>query len=286
MAVKAENLLLCIMVDSLSRYIRHVLMRVYYYYNKGMSEKVLLRSGEKIRGYHIDDVPLGESQKSEKPPVLEFRKPPIKNNQVFRVVQATPNTLSKLTLKELIMTKARILPSQEILNELLRYDPETGDLQWKERKKSMFSAECYCTIWNKRFSGKMALANINNAGYKNGCIDRVGFLAHRVIYKLVHGVDADFIDHINQDRTDNKITNLRSVSKLENNRNTKINKNNTSGCMGVYFSKAEKKWKAAITINYRNIGLGTFINKEDAITERKKAEQAHGFHVNHGTISQ
>ncbi len=90
------------------------------------------------------------------------------------------------------------------------------------------------------------------------------------------------IDHINGDRGDNRISNLRVVTSTENNRNKAINKNNTSGVTGVTWSKSRRKWIAQIHIGKIGKALGGFDRVEDAIAARKNAETRYGFHENHG----
>ena len=93
------------------------------------------------------------------------------------------------------------------------------------------------------------------------------------------------IDHVNGDRSDNRVVNLRSVAHQENHRNRAIPKSNTSGVMGVYWGKRDRKWYAQIKINGKKKHLGSFSCKKKAIQARKKAEIDYGFHANHGRDS-
>lgn len=79
-------------------------------------------------------------------------------------------------------------------------------------------------------------------------------------------------DHINGRTFDNRKENLRKSRHEQNMKNCKMYKNNTSGHKGVYYSKREGKWKAAINIDKKKTHLGTFSNYEDAVTCREKAE--------------
>lgn len=167
------------------------------------------------------------------------------------------------------------LPSQEELNAMLRYDAETGALVWKARGVSQ--------SWDTRWAGKPALAADSGHGYKQGRINGVLHYAHRVIWKLVHGHIGDMhIDHINGDRTDNRLANIRAGSRSQNQRNLPQMAHNTSGHTGVTFNRRDKKWKAQIKMFGKNKHLGAFHNIEDAISARKKAEAENGFHPNHG----
>ena len=121
-------------------------------------------------------------------------------------------------------------------------------------------------------------------GYLRIRLNGQSYQAHRVMWLLVHGYDAGImtISHENQDRTDNRIGNLMLATMTDQNRNTGLGKNNSSGYIGVSWSKAAKKWGASITVDYKQIYLGVFDKLEDAVSARKAAEQKYGFHKNHG----
>jgi hypothetical protein len=117
-----------------------------------------------------------------------------------------------------------------------------------------------------------------------GRIDARGYLAHRVVWALVHGAwPQKQIDHIDHDRTNNRVENLRIVGHQENHRNTTLRKNNASGFMGVSWYKAGEKWTAYIMIDRVKKHLGCFDALEDAVAARRAAEARFGFHENHGT---
>ena len=82
-------------------------------------------------------------------------------------------------------------------------------------------------------------------------------LAHNFIWFMYYGEDAQIdIDHINRDRSDNRICNLRSVTRQENQFNT--------NAKGFYWHKQNKKWCAVIHLNNKKINLGCFDTKEEA----------------------
>ena len=107
---------------------------------------------------------------------------------------------------------------------------------------------------------------------------------HRIIWEMHNGPipDGMEVDHINHVRTDNRIENLRLVSRLENCKNRKLNSNNTSGFNGVSWSKRDGKWLAYIYINKKRIRLGLYSDISKAIAAREKANLSHKFHKNHG----
>lgn len=83
------------------------------------------------------------------------------------------------------------------------------------------------------------------------------------------------VDHRDNCRLNDRKYNLRWATFQENNRNILKKSNNTSGCTGVNFSKKSNKWRAYITVDKRQIHLGTFKDIKDAIKVRKQGEIKH-----------
>lgn len=174
------------------------------------------------------------------------------------------------------------------VDALLKYDPETGKLFWKERDLSMFSsstklAKTECSRWNNRYSGEEAFTTRHTKGYATGSIYGRMYKAHRVVWLLQFGVwPSGQIDHINGNPADNRVSNLRVVTNSENCKNQRLNTKNTTGVVGVHWNKQCGKWQAQIRIKQAKIHLGLFINFDDAVIARKSAEVKYGFHPNHG----
>lgn len=78
-------------------------------------------------------------------------------------------------------------------------------------------------------------------------------IMHRIIIEAPKGVE---VDHINGNKLDNRLSNLRLASKQENARNRGKNSNNRSGYKGVCFAKGSDKWRAYITVDGRQVHLG------------------------------
>lgn len=175
------------------------------------------------------------------------------------------------------------LPTQAELHRLLDYNPTTGELTWKPRPVESFKRPADCLTWNKRFAGKPALKCLRADGYYGGAINYVNYLAHRIIFKYLHGYEPDQIDHADHNRTNNAAINLIDATATTNSRNSKLYSNNTSGTVGVYWSTKEQRWIANITVNYVNKRLGAFKDINDAIQARSASEKLHNFHPNHGT---
>lgn len=137
--------------------------------------------------------------------------------------------------------------------------------------------------WNTRFSDKPCGA-VNSDGYLQVCISINGkkhnYLVHRLIFSLHHGFCPVQIDHIDGDKLNNKIENLRESDSKINGRNLKLPTTNKTGYIGVSFEG--RKYRARIKVDGRLLSLGSFDNISDAIVARKEANIKYGFHENHG----
>lgn len=176
--------------------------------------------------------------------------------------------------------KAIRLPSQEILLSLLVYEAESGRLFWRDRPRKSFSREKDWLGWHTRYAGQEAFTTISH-GYKVGSLCKITVSAHRVAWKMTSGDEPAMLDHINGDRSDNRLCNLRAANALENVRNSARYQNNGSGVSGVRWHRVRRKWQAYIRSG-KLLHLGYFSNFEDAVAARKAAEVTHGFHINHG----
>jgi len=158
--------------------------------------------------------------------------------------------------------------TQDQLKRTLHYSPETG----------LF-------IWLVSTNRKIRIGHIAGTlehGYIGIRINKEKYLAHRLAFLYMEGrwpVQVDHKDHI---RNNNKWANLREVISSENCKNLSFSKSNTSGVTGVYWTKGFNKWLAQITLNYKQIYLGRYEDKFEAICARKSAENTYNFHENHG----
>jgi hypothetical protein len=178
----------------------------------------------------------------------------------------------------------------ETLRALLICDPAQGKLFWKHRPLEYFAEtnnpERACAAWNARYAGKEAFTADKGNGYLRGAIFSRPYLAHRVIWAMATGAwPPDQIDHINGDRADNRIENLRAVTSAENQQNAAMRHDNTSGVVGVSWHKAHGKWQVQIRASGKNIHLGYFNNKDEAVATRATADIEYGFHENHGRMN-
>lgn len=102
--------------------------------------------------------------------------------------------------------------------------------------------------------------------------------------EIVGAQKGQMVDHINGNTLDNRRSNLRLATNAENQRNRKLQANNTSGAPGVYFDAKMKRWKVSIKLNGKLVLVGVSADKNEALTLRKNAEQRHRFHENNGLI--
>ena len=178
------------------------------------------------------------------------------------------------------------IPSPKVLRQLLRYEPDTGKLFWMPRGPEWFrpnhrhSAEGLSQVWNGRNAGREAFTAPDQKGYLQGQVLKYHTMAHRVIWAMHSDMWPEAVDHINGDGLDNRLTNLRAVSRSENGRNAAVPVTNRSGVMGVRFYKGS--WEANIRVDGRQRHLGRFSSMGEAAAARKRAEAEHGYHPNHG----
>jgi hypothetical protein len=146
--------------------------------------------------------------------------------------------------------------TQQRLQEILDYDPETGVFTYKNN-------------YHPSKNGKAANKRKTN-GYECVWVDNKEYRAHRVAWLYVHGEwPENEIDHINRDKSDNRIENLRDVSASTNAYNRHLSPLNQSGYKGVHWEIGRGKWRAAFG---RKL-LGRFDDFEDAVIARQQAEK-------------
>ena len=127
-------------------------------------------------------------------------------------------------------------------------------------------------------TGRILKHGNGTGGYLMVRLSNDGDVLTKRIHKLVADAflenpdDKKCVDHIDHNRLNNHLSNLRYATHSENQHNRTKNKDNTSGVAGVSWHKNIKKWEAKITINGVKKHLGSFENKDDAITARTNAE--------------
>ena len=150
------------------------------------------------------------------------------------------------------------------LIERLNYDPETGEITWKVKTRN-----------GHMKPGDIAGAPVRPDGYYEIQVDGVKYLAHRVALLLATGEMPGEVDHINRDRSDNRLCNLRAVTRDQNMRNKSRYSNGNTPLNGV--QTVGDKFCAVIGGSKNRQHLGTYMQIWDAICARMSANYKHGY---------
>lgn len=156
----------------------------------------------------------------------------------------------------------------------------------QKQVKEYFTYKDGFLYWNESGRGR-------SVGVPAGCKISKGYIcirvngellrAHKLIFLYHHGLFPKQIDHIDNNKSNNKIENLRECTDSQNRHNMKLLKNNTSGIKGVTWYKITRKWKAQITYNNKHYHLGYFLDNEVADqVVRIERIRLHGEFCNHG----
>lgn len=157
----------------------------------------------------------------------------------------------------------RTLLSAERLRELLSYDPATGEFRWRVGRPG------------GRAQAGDKPGNITSKGYLSISVDSVRYQAHRLAWLYVTGEwPVAQIDHRNQNKLDNRLSNLRPATVREQAFNRPIPKSNTSGILGVKGRKDSPNWEAFVCVDKRYVSLGWFPTKEQASAVRLAGARA------------
>lgn len=177
------------------------------------------------------------------------------------------------------MTK--VMPPKEFLHECFDLDEATGLLIWRLRPEAHFEGRAMGAALfgrHKKFDiGRPALNCIKKNGYRSGTLDGIYYYAHRVIWKMAHGEDPGIIDHINGDRTDNRLVNIRSGDTTMNQRNMPASKTSLDGVRGVYRHSQSGGWLGQINDDHGKVLSFYSKKREDVVSWRKSKENELGY---------
>jgi len=179
------------------------------------------------------------------------------------------NTLSKKTVeiknclscveKKKKLTQARV-------KELLNYNPKSGVWTWKVNK----------SVRAKK--GDIAGHVNSRDGYRRINVDQNMLKSSRLAWFYMEGYwPEQDVDHIDRDRTNDRWSNLRHVSRQCNIRNSNTQSNNKTGVVGVFWDRHRKKFMAYIAVNNKRVYLGRFTNIIKAVKARWEAEKKYSF---------
>lgn len=158
--------------------------------------------------------------------------------------------------------------SVETIERYIEYLPESG----------LFRRKLFVRPGKDLVRGR-----VDHRGYLRVCTAGHEYLAHRLAWFLHHREwPAEEVDHINGNRQDNRICNLRESSHTQNNHNQPMRRNNKSGVKGVHRSRGGK-WHVQVCLNYKIHHGGLYERLEDAeVAARQLRDQLHGEFANHG----
>jgi hypothetical protein len=175
----------------------------------------------------------------------------------------------------------RLIPTPDELRNIVEYSPETGKIFWRERPVSYFCDARSAKSWNSKHAGKEAFTTLDGAGYLYGRVNRIALAAHRVAFAMVNGRWPNtHVDHLNRNKSDHRISNLREASPEINGKNCKRRSDNKTGVTGVV--RDGEIYRAEICSAGKRFSLGKFQSIEHAAIARRAAEKVLGFHENHG----
>jgi len=176
--------------------------------------------------------------------------------------------------------------TNDLVRELLDYDPETGFLTWRRRDREWFSTERSWKTWNTRYAGRRAGNLVTTAtGYQRrvvGVFNRPRLEHHIAWMWMTDDPLPPEIDHENQNATDNRWCNLKASTRARNSRNAAMKRRNTSGVTGVSFHKLSGKWRAAFMLDGKEVYVGLFDSVSSAEIALKAARPGKDFSPRHG----
>jgi hypothetical protein len=169
-----------------------------------------------------------------------------------------------------ILTETEEFINNELLDSIFIYNKEKGSLIWK------------VTTSTKHKQGTI-VGYLNDGGYLAFTLFGNVYLVHRIIWKIENKTfPIEYIDHIDRDRTNNRITNLREATMQQNNFN-RTRKDNSTGYTGVALDKRCGKYRAYINIKGKQKSLGYYFTAYDASLAREAAaKELHGEFYNEG----
>jgi hypothetical protein len=156
--------------------------------------------------------------------------------------------------------------SKNILNEKFEY--VDGNLIWKKAIR-------------KDLNGRIA-GTLHPKGYKTVFVCGKAYLLHRLIFLYHYGYLPLQVDHIDTNKANNKIENLRESSESQNRCNSQMQQNNTSGYKNISWDKSRNKWHVAVALGGKTVFSKRFNDLDEAIVAAREARQKyHGVFARH-----
>jgi hypothetical protein len=153
--------------------------------------------------------------------------------------------------------------TQALLRTLIHYDPISGRVTRLRRTANRHQVGEY-------------VGALNSRGYLQATFFSIKRPVHRLIWFWLYGHwPSGDIDHINRNRQDNRLCNLREVTRSENNHNAGANSRNTSGYRGVCWDKSKQLWVVHISVAGKTYFLGRYADPQVAACAYKAAKRTH-----------
>ena len=150
--------------------------------------------------------------------------------------------------------------TKEFLSKLLSYDPETGHFTW------IVGRQCVR-------AGTRA-GHLMPDGYVRIIVAGSGYYAHRLAFIITQGYCPQFVDHINRNKSDNRISNLRGATRSQNKMNMPVRRDSTTGVRGIRYRRDRERYEAYLRVDRRCVYLGTFLDAKSAGEAYARAAKA------------
>lgn len=128
--------------------------------------------------------------------------------------------------------------------------------------------------------------SLNSYGYLKSCINGIQYLNHRIIFFMHKGYLPKYVDHVDRDKLNNRIENLRGCDATENVINRGPDKDTTSRFKGVSWETRKGKWRATIVLHGKQTFLGLFEENEETLAALAYDDAAIELHGEFATTNQ
>lgn len=199
-----------------------------------------------------------------------------------------PCTIGRLAQRELPSRDQ--LTENELMTQGYQTKPPRGHVPSKEELDELFVYKDGKLFWRHGLDNQVNAGDeaggVNSCGYVSVSIKDRKYPVHRLIWVMHGNKPVEFIDHINRDRSDNRIENLRAATNAENTRNAGIRKDNTSGIKGVSWRRQNKKWSGKVAFQGKQYHAGYFETKEECAEAVKELRnRLHGEFACHAPVA-
>jgi hypothetical protein len=151
-----------------------------------------------------------------------------------------------------VMRNRESLLSQEYVRHAFSYDPDSGELLWRNPTSN-------------RVKAGSIVGHVIRRGYRQVHLSIGSFLVHRIIWLYMTGeLPTNRIDHRDGDTANNRWLNLREATPAQNRFNSKMPSTNKSGTKGIHWHASSKRWVAQLVVHGRTIRVGSFVDLEPA----------------------